>query len=213
MDYAFMVAKGNTVNMDLSRYETKSAHYLSFLTFSWAFIADVDIESEVLRWMGFLRNDVYAVWRLINLRSYKAKLSYLKPGAGTLTALPPLSEPLPTDKGWTTMEAEFYLFWASQVTHAGEQLYNHPQCKPDDGLFHILLIRKPVSRFRLLLILLSLEHGGHVGMDSVEFLECTAYRLEPAKAGSFNDLDGEVVEAGPIQGMVLPGAIRAYCNL
>ena len=63
------------------------------------------------------------------------------------------------------------------------------------------------------LILLALEHGGHVGMDDVEFIECTAYRLEPVTMGSYNDLDGEVIESGPIQGLVLPGAIRAYCNL
>lgn len=70
-----------------------------------------------------------------------------------------------------------------------------------------------VSRFRMLLILLALDHGTHVGMDSVEFIDCTAYRLEPQSQGSYNDLDGEVIEAGPVQGMVLPGATQAYCYL
>eukprot|EP00934_Nitzschia_sp_Nitz4_P008710 Nitzschia sp. Nitz4//scaffold3_size479765//220203//221882//NITZ4_000094-RA/size479765-augustus-gene-1.599-mRNA-1//-1//CDS//3329550740//8700//frame0 len=212
-DYSFMVAKGNTVKMDLSRYETRSQSYLSFLTFSWSIIADIDIESEVLRWLGWLRMDVYSVWRVLNLRSYRAKLTYLKPESPRLTELPALTEPLPEEQGWETMEAEFCLFWTSQVTHAGEALFNHPQCKPDDGLFHIFIVKKPISRLRMALILLGLEHGGHVGMTGVEFVECTAYRLEPITPGSFNDLDGEVIEAGPVQGMVLPGAIQAYCNL
>lgn len=70
-----------------------------------------------------------------------------------------------------------------------------------------------MSRLRLLLILLALESGGHVDMEGAEFISCTAYRLEPITEGSYNDLDGEVIESGPIQGIVLPGAIRAYCTL
>ena len=50
-------------------------------------------------------------------------------------------------------------------------------------------------------------------MNGVEFIECSAYRLEPITDGSFNDLDGEVVEAGPIQATVSPSSLRAYCNL
>jgi len=65
----------------------------------------------------------------------------------------------------------------------------------------------------MLLILLGFETGSHIGMDGVEFVPCTAYRLEPITKGSYNDLDGEVIEPGPIQGVVLPSATRAYCNL
>ena len=70
-----------------------------------------------------------------------------------------------------------------------------------------------MSRLRLLFILLSLESGGHFGMDGAEFISCTAYRLEPTSEGSYNDLDGEVIESGPVQGIVMPGAIQAYCTL
>lgn len=63
------------------------------------------------------------------------------------------------------------------------------------------------------MILLALDNGGHVDMEGVEFIKCTAYRLEPITTGSFNDLDGEVIEAGPIQGTVLPEAIQAFCSL
>ena len=62
------------------------------------------------------------------------------------------------------------------------------------------------------MILLGLENGDHVDMDGVEYIKCTAYRLEPITPGSFNDLDGEVIESGPIQGKVIPDAIQAYCN-
>jgi diacylglycerol kinase family enzyme len=58
-----------------------------------------------------------------------------------------------------------------------------------------------------------METGGHGDMHGVEFIKCTAYRMEPLSQGSFNDIDGEVVESGPIQGKVLPGAIQVFCTL
>jgi sphingosine kinase len=69
-----------------------------------------------------------------------------------------------------------------------------------------------VTRFRLALIALTMAEGGQVNMPCVEFIQCKAYRLEPITLGSFNDLDGEVVEPGPIQAAVLPRAIKAFCN-
>ena len=59
-------------------------------------------------------------------------------------------------------------------------------------------------------ILLGMETGGHYGMPGVEFIECTAYRLEPTDG--INDLDGEVIESGPIQGKVMPSAMRIFCK-
>ena len=62
------------------------------------------------------------------------------------------------------------------------------------------------------MILLAMENGGHGSMPGVELVKCTAYRLEPLTPGSFNDLDGEVIEAGKVQGSVLPEAIQVYCT-
>jgi len=208
-----MIAKGQTAWMDLSLYQTTTKSYLSFLTFSWGIIADIDIESEAIRFMGFLRMDIWGAWRILNLRKYGAKFSYLPPSNERKEIeLPPLNEPLPENEGWITSEDDFILFWSSQVTHAGEQMFHAPNCKINDGVFHIFIVRGNVSRFRMALIALAMDHGGHINMPGVEFIECCAYRLEPKTPGSFNDLDGEVIESGPIQAAVLPSAIRSYCN-
>lgn len=79
-------------------------------------------------------------------------------------------------------------------------------------LVMILQHRGHVTRFRLALIALTMAQGGQVDMPCVEFIQCTAYRLEPITPGSFNDLDGEVVEPGPIQATVLPRAMQVFCN-
>jgi diacylglycerol kinase family enzyme len=49
-------------------------------------------------------------------------------------------------------------------------------------------------------------------MPICEFVQCVAYRLEPLTPGSFNDLDGEVIEPGPIQGEVIPAALNVFCQ-
>eukprot|EP01083_Nonionella_stella_P123415 371859_1 len=77
LEFMFLICKGRSKKADLSLFETKSNTYTSFLTFSWAFISDVDIESECIRFMGIIRNDLWAAWRLLKLRTYKAKFSFL----------------------------------------------------------------------------------------------------------------------------------------
>ena len=57
-----------------------------------------------------------------------------------------------------------------------------------------------------------MESGGHEGMTGVEFIKCYAYRLEPITKGSFNDLDGEVIEGGSIQAAISEPSLLAYCN-
>jgi sphingosine kinase len=212
LDSIFLAVKGNSSWMDLARYTTQSAEHLSFLTFSWSIIADIDMESECISYIGSLRFDLWAVWRVIALRKYRARFSYLPATIqnikAAITDMPALNDPVP--QNWVSSEDDFYLFWASQVTHAAENVHHAPPCKLHDGVFHIVIVRKHVSRYRMAMILLALETGAHVSLDGLEIVECVAYRLEPITPGSFNDLDGEVIESGPIQGQVLPAAIQAY---
>jgi sphingosine kinase len=142
MDSAFAVAKGDSTWLDLSDYQTTTKSYTSFLTFSWSIIAEIDIESEIIRFMGFLRMDLWGVWRTIFLRRYRARFSYLPPtGDKRMVELPPLNEPLPENEGWVIAEDTFILFWASHVSHAGEAMFHSPQSKIDDGAFTIFIVR------------------------------------------------------------------------
>ena len=75
-----MVAKGKRSAIDLT--ELKMEFYpekkiYMFLSLTWAIISDVDINSEYLRCMGDSRFTMYGIFRLMNLRNYKAKLSFL----------------------------------------------------------------------------------------------------------------------------------------
>ena len=48
----------------------------SFLTVTWGLIADVDLESEKIRWMGSSRFTIWTILRLLKLRRYHAQIFY-----------------------------------------------------------------------------------------------------------------------------------------
>ena len=70
---------------------------------------------------------------------------------------------------------------------------------------------QPVSRLDLVKVFLSVENGAHANHPKVEFIQCVAFRLDPADPNiSFNDIDGEVVQAGRIQARVIPGKLNVF---
>lgn len=71
------IAKGRVSPLDLMRVETPSGPLYSFLTVGWGIMADIDIESEKLRAIGEIRFTLWAFWRVLNLRTYHGRISYL----------------------------------------------------------------------------------------------------------------------------------------
>lgn len=122
LESTFLIARCQTIWIDLSKYSVQDKTYTSFLTFSWAMIADIDIDSECIRFLGALRNDIWGVRCVAGMRTYRGRLSYLPPGAADKNAktlketepnvLPALTEPLPEDR-WKVIEDDFLLLWAS----------------------------------------------------------------------------------------------------
>ncbi len=75
---AFVVGKGRSMRMDLTEiegeYETQKIY--SFLACAWAVIADCDLNSEVLRWMGPPRFTVWGLYRVLCMRRYRGTIQY-----------------------------------------------------------------------------------------------------------------------------------------
>lgn len=59
-------------------------------------------------------------------------------------------------------------------------------------------------------MLLQLDSGGHVNHDDCEVIDCVAYQFEPLSDVSYNVLDGELLENGPIQASFLPGGAQFF---
>lgn len=88
--------------------------------------------------------------------------------------------------------------------------HNSPHSRLQDGVIRIFIVRKPISRYRATRMLLAMDTGKHIEVEGAEYISCTAYRLEPQ--GSYNDLDGEVIESGPVQARVIPGVLNVFAG-
>ncbi|XP_017045554.1 sphingosine kinase 1 [Drosophila ficusphila] len=85
---------GKSTPMDVVRVELapRDKHFVmySFLSVGWGLIADIDIESERLRSIGAQRFTLWAIKRLITLRTYKGRVSYLLPVSNGKDEEPPV---------------------------------------------------------------------------------------------------------------------------
>jgi sphingosine kinase len=206
IDNALSICKGRAQKLDLATCTTAAGNkYCSFLSLAWGIVADVDLESDVLRCLGPLRFDVYAVHRMISLKKYRARFSYTNEPKPTLN---PVSQAVP--ESWTTIEDTFSCFWAVMTTHASDSIYASPNSTLDDGKFRVLLVRGDAGRFNLVKSFLAFENGSHLKQKWVDVIECTAYRIEPLSENSHMDLDGEEIEYGTVQVNVEPSATNIY---
>mmetsp|Transcript_9959 Transcript_9959/g.21562 ORF Transcript_9959/g.21562 Transcript_9959/m.21562 type:complete len:177 (+) Transcript_9959:671-1201(+) len=145
VESALQFCKGWTLILDVAKYTfwmkgddddnrgRERPWCVSFLSYAWSLIADVDNETECLRWLGPLRSDTWAVWRgVLNRRRYRARLSYLPPGGndGNDAVMPTPGKPL-LDR-WASFEEDFIVFWACITTHAGYNMYSCSMSKMND---------------------------------------------------------------------------------
>eukprot|EP00435_Cladocopium_sp_Y103_P032424 s1817_g8.t1 len=216
LDAAFLIAKGRTQPLDLMTVSQPSQPpRTSFLSLSGAIVADIDLGSESLRFLGGLRFPVYTVYCLLNPRPLRAEISYWPATASTspldLSSSPPaLDQPLP--KGpWVTLTDNFSVLWAINMAWAASDVHLSPGHAMGSGTWHLALLRN-AGRGTLTKFLLGLETGSHVNLDQTEILECKAFRLVPAGSASSTSssrerfsLDGEEVPFEPIQLWPCPG--------
>ena len=76
---AFTCAKGRKARMDLSEltleYHPEKKVYM-FLAMCWAIVADLDLNSEVIRWAGEARFHLFGAYRVANQVTYPAQFTY-----------------------------------------------------------------------------------------------------------------------------------------
>lgn len=209
LNATFLVLKGKPVPADLSLVEAQGgARHVAFLSFSWGLVADIDLESEVVRWAGAYRMDLWAIFCILRKKRYMGRLSFLPTtGTGEGAALPPLDGAVPPE--WRVLEGHFYMVLISHTSHIAQDVLISPGLTLGSGACQILVLRRPVSRMNLINLFLSLEHGNHIHSEALEIYWATAYRIEPLTDDGLFALDGEKLEPyGPVQGAILPKAMR-----
>ena len=227
---AFAIAQGKVRSLDLAIAEQNGRRFSAFLSLAWGLIADVDIESDKMRFLGPIRTDLYALMRIWNLRSYKGRFSFLPtppdtpqnptpktrhPRIGDVTAdwdtdfLAPAAN---QENKWRAIEDEFILFWAMNVTWATYDIKAAPDAELSDGAMDVLVVRRGVSKLELLSALLKSAKGEHIFLPSVEYYKVCSFRLEPLTTRGILAVDGEPVDYSPIQLQVYKGMARVFCT-
>ena len=158
-------------------------------------IADIDIESEHLRFMGQgFRTNVYAVMRIASLRNYKVTVSYLptdkskdeqpnssdsaissisasssSSSANTESSSMGNHHLVPLDQQvpphWKTIEDEFIQVSGLNISHLSEDVTLHPSLDLNDGQLMLTLLKSSVNRRNLLKYWDLLEKG--IGLSDV----------------------------------------------
>ena len=173
---AFVCIKGKPQPYDISvvKFESGKIVY-SFLCVFWAFIADVDIESEKCRCCGSCRFDVYGFWRVLALRRY----------AGSIT--------------WEDGEYKgpIIYFMACNAPFIGEGMHVAPKAKVYDG-FNDLMFLGDEGRMTLVRVLLRQDAGTHVNVPQLNYIKSSKWSLRPeGKRGLFS-IDGELFDCDNI---------------
>lgn len=227
---AFLIAKGKIRPLDLILTEQKNRQYYGFLSLSWAFISDVDIESDKLRYLGSLKNDIYALIRMLSLRTYKGKLSFAVDPNWNLShqnqcksfdecidcSFAPRK--LPINPNFSPLsftqiiEDEFVVFWAMNITYASYNIKATPYAHLSDGMIDLLIVRGGISRWQLLLAFLRAAQGEHINLPYVEYYKVSSFYLEPLTRQGILAVDGEQVDYLSIKMQVLTGIANVFCS-
>ena len=186
---AYVTIKGKSAKLDITRINRENEPPIySFLSVSWGFIADTDIGSDTLRWLGSLRFNLYGLWRLMRLRRY----------SGTLTMW--------EDSGEVTESGGFLSFISCNLPFIGVGMHVAPRAALNDGFNDLLFVRSEhTGRFGLARVLLRQDSGRHLDLQQLHYVKARRWRLVPNVPEGIFSIDGEMYPAGPIEAEVVPG--------
>jgi sphingosine kinase len=218
---ALNIIKGQTRPFDLYALtqfsaldkQTVSKRMFGFLEIMWAIIADVDLESEHLRFAGSSRFTLMAIVRILNLRKYFGKLHFHKGTPCEKDAKPSVDRrfdsitPASIPSDWTSLNTNFAYFMAMNTPWCSHDFLPAPSARFSDGCLDLVWIEDG-NISKMLRVLLDTESGTYVKEKYVRSEKVDAFMLEPDTSQPFGilDIDGEAIPYGPILVETMPHA-------
>ncbi|KAI0065370.1 hypothetical protein BV25DRAFT_1850670 [Artomyces pyxidatus] len=215
---ALNAIKGRPMPVDLCSVLQNEQRSFSFMTQCVGLMADLDLGTEHLRWMGSNRF-VYGFLRgIITRKSYpfsiaikalesdKAKmldsLRALRSKSpeelfqDTATdevvdnTLPPLRYVSDDPEGWITMDEPILYMYAGKGPFVSRDLMQFPVSMPNDGVVDVV-VQAATSRVGMLKGMDGAEHGAGYWRNSARYYKAVAYRVKPLKSQGYLSIDGE----------------------
>ncbi|GAB5356402.1 hypothetical protein AAMO2058_000286900 [Amorphochlora amoebiformis] len=236
---AMLIAKGKKSPLDLLQFKQSGfPPKYGFLSLTWGFFSDLDLNSEVCRCCGTLRFECYAIQLLCNFKSYKGSVKYIKsidkpsiareeklsakgirllkeavitsqPGSLPDSKLPEIGE----DTKWEEVGADRYsMLLALNTSMQSEDVILAPGAKLDDGFIHLTYLQGH-SCCSTLRALLRFEDGSMFKDPNYKRINVERVRIEPDKSTpSLFSLDGEHADdhTSPIDLTVFPSVLTVF---
>eukprot|EP00729_Bicosta_minor_P026917 gene26917-1243_t len=185
----------------------------SHLLFMWGLVADIDIESEKYRWAGSARFTMSGVGRILGLRKYKGKLTYLpwdreapprqvvpnESGAAPVSIFD--SSLNPAD--WKEVEGDFVHVMGMNTGWQSNDVFFAPFSSINDGAIDLTWILKDdgtskVNSRNILPMMLDTETPP-LKKPFFAYTKVKAFTCEAHCENGIFDVDGEVVPYKPVK--------------
>ncbi|TGZ76289.1 sphingosine kinase [Ascodesmis nigricans] len=206
-EVALAIVKSVRKPIDLISITQGDRRILSFLSQSFGIIADCDLGTENLRWMGDLRFTYGLLSRIIKQTVYPCDLAvkvviddkelirthYRQggyPGQSAREdvdnknmALPTLkfgtiNDPLPVD--WELVHHPIMgNFYAGNMAWVSANVNFFPASLPHDAMFDLICVDGTVGRMKALKMITAAETGAHFEMPHVLYRKVVGYRIIP----------------------------------
>lgn len=208
---ALGIVKGVEMPLDLVSITQGTKHTVSFLSQALGVLADCDLKTEHLRWMGDTRF-IYGVFATIAKNTkYSCQLAFPTTTGGDKkqektekkdnaksqnfpTSLPlqygTVLDDIPED--WEIMPRErLASFYTGNMKIVAKDTNFFPDALPNDGFLDIMLIDDTIGWAASLEAILKLPQGKCHDLRDVEMRKVLAYRLTPWKPDGDISIDGE----------------------
>ncbi|KAH0489611.1 hypothetical protein TgHK011_010031 [Trichoderma gracile] len=235
---ALAVVKGVVMPLDLVSITQGDRRVLSFLSQSLGIIAESDLGTENMRWMGNKRFEVGLATRVLKKKCYPFDLSVKVEVDGkemikqhykkhiedhsllSVDGETNGAEGLPQLK-YGTVQDEVPTDWETQsydnigTFYVGNMAYMSPDANffsaalPTDGLMDLVMMPANVSPMAVTKALLSVETGKFFNNPIVTYKKISAYRITPRnQQDGFISIDGERIPFEPFQAEIHRGLGR-----
>lgn len=166
--HCYYLCKGIKKKIDVQEMELKGLEkkVYSVIAFMYGFLADCDLESEILRCIGFFRTTIWGIIRYICLREYIGTLYYLPENASEdiINKIPNINENIEDESKYGIVKEtdQYNIFITNNIKYCSENLTPHPLSELNDGYSDLFMVpqSKGGGRWPLIRYLLNdMDHG------------------------------------------------------
>lgn len=209
---ALGIVKGVEMPLDLASITQGDRHTVSFLSQALGVLADCDLKTEHLRWMGDSRFLYGVLATLARNTKYPSELAFSpstgaigskiprvekdsgKSSRGGLSGLPlkygTILDDVPSD--WEIMPRErLASFYTGNMKIVAKDTNFFPDALPNDGFLDVMMVDDTIGWAGALEAIIKLPQGRCHELKAVEMRKTSAFRLTPCKPSGDISVDGE----------------------